>query len=407
MSCLPSYFTATHSTPEITLAFRDQRRHRFVAPEHHEDTNENDKVSSMKRTLELFAVALVLCGAAVLSMGAAHSLLADPPGSDTGQSPAQTAPVPALTPFIDTHVHFEGDAQGVVQAALQALSRQNAVKIFFMSPPDTFDTPNRLESDFLLPLVRQHPDKLAILAGGGTLNAMIQQSVKTGDSGPEVQQRFRERAEEIIRMGAIGFGEMTSEHFVSETPYQYAPNDHPLFCLLADISAERDAPIVIHLESAPQDLPTPALLGPPNPPRVRGNLAAFDRLLAHNRRSRIVWAHFGSDWLGYRTPELVRRLLRANPNLFIEIKTDPLNPRSNYPLDANGKIKPDYLQLFVEFPDRFLIGSDQHYPEPRAAAQRWQTVINLFNQLPADVRKKIGTENAARIYPLSVRRTAN
>ena len=205
-------------------------------------------------------------------------------------------------------------------------------------------------------------------------------------------------------MGAIGFGEMTTEHFAGDTPYQFAPNDHPLLLLLADISAERGAPVVIHLESAPQDMATPALLGPPNPPRIHGNLAAFERLLAHNRRSRIVWAHFGSDWLGFRTPELARRLLRANPNLFMEIKTDPLNPRSNYPLDANGKIKPDYLQLFVEFADRFLIGSDQHYPAPQAAAQRWQTVVNLFNQLPADVRQKIGTENAARIYPLSVRR---
>ena len=161
------------------------------------------------------------------------------------------------------------------------------------------------------------------------------------------------------------------------------------------------------MEAAPQDMAAPALLGPRNPAQIRGNMAAFERLLAHNRGARIVWAHFGSDSLGFRTPELARRLLRANPNLFMEIKTDPLNPRSNYPLDANGKIKPDYLQLFTEFPDRFLIGSDQHYPEPRAAAQRWQTVVSLFNQLPADVRKKIGTENAARIYPLSVRRPAN
>jgi hypothetical protein len=361
----------------------------------------------MKRLLRYFAVASVLCGALIFSVGAARSLRADQPGTGEGETPAQAAPVPALTPYVDTHVHFEGDAQGVVRAALQTLGRQNAVKLFFISPPDTFDTPNRLESDYLLPLVRQHADKLAILAGGGTLNAMIQQAVKSGDSGPEVQQRFRGRAEEILRMGAVGFGEMTSEHFASETPYQYAPNDHPLFLLLADIAAERGAPIVIHMEAARQDMPTPALLGPPNPPRVRGNLAAFEQLLAHNRKTQIVWAHFGSDWLGQRTPALARSLLRANPNLFMEIKTDPLNPRSNYPLDANGKIKPDYLQLFVEFSDRFLIGSDQRYPEPEAAAQRWQTVISLFNQLPPGVRQKIGTENAARVYPLSVRPSAN
>jgi predicted TIM-barrel fold metal-dependent hydrolase len=352
-----------------------------------------------RNVLKIVAVLFIFSGAAILGVDAAR------PG--TSPLPPQTAPVPALTSYVDAHVHFDGDAQTVVQAALQALGRQNAAKLFFLSPPDSFDTANRLESDFLLPLVRQHADKFAILAGGGTLNAMIQESVKTGDAGPDAQRLFRERAEEIIHMGAVGFGEMATEHFAGDTPYQYAPNDHPLFLLLADIAAESNAPIVIHLELAEQDMPTPALLGPPNPRQIHGNLAAFERLLAHNRRARIVWAHFGSDALGERTPEEARRLLRANPNLFMEIKTDPLNPRSNYPLDANGRIKPDYLQLFVEFPDRFLIGSDQHYPEPHAAQQRWQTVVNLFNQLPADVRKKIGTENAARIYPLSVRRPAN
>lgn len=359
----------------------------------------------MKSARRFLPMALVFCAVMVGVEAVRPSLsTAAPPNA----SPLpQEAPVAALSPFVDAHVHFDGDAQGVLRAALQALGRENAAKLFFMSPPDTFDTPNRMESDFLLPLFRQNSEKLAVLAGGGTLNAMIQQSVKSGDAGPEIQSRFRARAEEILRMGGIGFGEMTTEHFVSDTPYQYAPSDHPLFLLLADISAERNAPIVIHMESAPQDMAAPPLLGPRNPARIRGNIAAFERLLAHNPDARIVWAHFGSDSLGFRTPELARRLLRAHPNLVMEIKADPLNPRSNYPLDANGKIKPDYLRLFLEFPDRFLIGSDQHYPEPRDAAQRWQAVVNLFNQLPADVRKKIGTENAARIYPLSVRRPVN
>lgn len=361
----------------------------------------------MKRALKGFLIALVLCGAAILAMEPSRSLRAGEVRKDASPAAPQEAPVPALSPYVDVHVHFDGEAQGVVQAALEALGRENAAKLFFMSPPDTFDTPNRLESDFLLPLVRQHPDQLAILAGGGTLNAMIHEAVKMGDSGAAMRARFRERAEEILRMGGIGFGEMTAEHFVSDTPYQYAPSDHPLFLLLADISAEHNAPIVIHMEAAPQDMAAPPLLGPKNPSRIRGNIAAFERLLAHNRGARIVWAHFGSDSLGHRTPALARRLLRAHANLFMEIKTDPLNPRKNYPLDANGKIKPAYLRLFQEFPDRFLIGSDQHYPEPRAAAQRWQTAVRLFNQLPADVRRKIGTENAARIYPLSVQRAAN
>jgi predicted TIM-barrel fold metal-dependent hydrolase len=96
--------------------------------------------------------------------------------------------------------------------------------------------------------------------------------------------------------------------------------------------------------------------------------------------------------------ELDRRLLLAHPNLYIEIKADPVAQGLNYPLAADGKIKPEWLKLFTDFPDRFVIGSDQHYPLPRGEDRRWQEVILLFNQLPSDVRKKIGTENVATIY---------
>jgi hypothetical protein len=86
----------------------------------------------------------------------------------------------------------------------------------------------------------------------------------------------------------------------------------------------------------------------------------------------------------------------------MEIKTDPDAHGRNYPLGPDGKIKPEWLKLFTDFPDHFVIGSDQHYPEPKDADKRWQETILLFNQLPADVRKKIGTENVAHIYGNSV-----
>ncbi len=81
----------------------------------------------------------------------------------------------------------------------------------------------------------------------------------------------------------------------------------------------------------------------------------------------------------------------------MEIKTDPLAHGKNYPL-ADGKIKPEWLKLFEDFPDRFIVGSDEHYPEPKNQPQRWQEVVLLFNQLPPNLRRKIGTENVAHIY---------
>jgi len=53
-----------------------------------------------------------------------------------------------------------------------------------------------------------------------------------------------------------------------------------------------------------------------------------------------------------------------------------------------------------DLPNRFIIGSGQHYPEPKDGPQRWQAVVLMFNQLPGDLRRKIGTENTMRIYRL-------
>lgn len=81
----------------------------------------------------------------------------------------------------------------------------------------------------------------------------------------------------------------------------------------------------------------------------------------------------------------------------IKIKVDPVIPGRN-PIMEDGKIKPHWLKLFQDFPDRFVIGSYQHYgPMPPQSPRRQATVL-LLNQLPADLRRKIGTENALHIY---------
>ncbi len=308
----------------------------------------------------------------------------------------------AVSPFMDAHAHLDpGGPHHSIQSALQALARENAARIILMPPPFTADDPLRYDAEIFLPEVKEHADKLAVLGGGGTLNAMIQDSVRAGDAGPEIRRRFKRRAEELLRLGVAGFGELAAEHFAGATPYQSAPPDHPLFLLLADIAAAHGVPVVLHMEAVPQAMPLPSgLKSPPNPPQLHANIAAFERLLAHNRGARMIWAHAGSDNTGHRTPELCRRLLAAHPNLSMEIKIDPANPGRNSLLagGAKGKIKPEWLQLFQDFPGRFVVGTDQHYPEPASAPQRWEAVVLLLNQLPPELRRKIAVENAARLY---------
>ena len=358
---------------------------------------------SAQRWPQKLAATIVFSGVGIAVVLAAHVLLAGQTQSIVGTSPGNMEPVPSLTPYVEEHTHFDDkDPDGSVRSALAALGRQNAAMVFLLTPPDTFDHPGHYDAEVILPAAKKYPDKLRVLGGGGSLNDMIIQAAATGDAGPAVQKRFKERAEELLNEGVAGFGEMAAEHFDGATPYQYAPPDHPLYLLLADIAARHSVPIDLHMEAVPRDMPLPAgLKSPPNPPRLHANIAAFERLLAHNARAKIIWAHAGADGTGFRTPELCRRLLEAHPNLYMEIKTDPMAKGINYPL-ADGKIKPEWLKLFTDFPDRFVIGSDQHYPEAKGPEQRWQEAVLLFNQLPADVRKKIGTENVAHIYGKSV-----
>ncbi|HEX3371121.1 MAG TPA: amidohydrolase family protein [Candidatus Acidoferrales bacterium] len=345
------------------------------------------------------AASVTTIGLAMLVLAARISF-AQQSTANSSKAMQANEPIPALTPFVEEHAHFdETDPAGSVRSALAEMGRENAAMILFQISPDTFDHPGHYDSEVILAEVKKHPGKLAITGGGGSLNSIIMQAVATGDAGPAVQKKLKDRADELLREGVVGFGEMTAEHFSGYTPYQYAPIDHPLYLMLADIAAAHHVPIDLHMEAVPQDMALPAgLKSPPNAPRLHANIAAFEKFLSHNANAKVIWAHLGSDFTGSRTVELERRLLAAHPNLYMEIKTDPVAPGLNYPLNADGKIKPEWLKLFTDFPDRFVIGSDQHYPEPKGEDRRWQEVILLFNQLPVDVRKKIGTENVAAIY---------
>jgi predicted TIM-barrel fold metal-dependent hydrolase len=354
----------------------------------------------LQKRFGVTAFALFLAGAAIALFPHRAASRSQIPG---GQSPQPAVPVPSSTSYIDVHTHIDPrDPNAAVEMAAKMTATQNAAKLFLLAEPYPQDDPARYDADVFLASAKKYPDKLAVLAGGATLNAMIIESARTGDSGPDVKQQFKERAEAWLRQGVAGFGELTAEHLSQPSSgikdYEYAPPDHPLFLLLADIAAQHHVPIDLHMEAIPQTMPLPSDLSAPNPPELPANIAAFERLLDHNRNAKIIWAHAGADFTGFRTPDLCRRLLKAHANLYMEIKVDPITPGRN-PLLLDGKIKPDWLKLFQDFPGRFVVGSDQHYgPKPPTSPSRWQATVLLLNQLPPDLRRKIGMENALKLY---------
>jgi len=74
-----------------------------------------------------------------------------------------------------------------------------------------------------------------------------------------------------------------------------------------------------------------------------------------------------------------------------------------FALDENLTLKPAWLALFREFPDRFVLGSDMM--QSAAGVQNGPDAESLGNfrllldQLPAPLAAAIGYRNAERLYP--------
>ena len=143
--------------------------------------------------------------------------------------------------------------------------------------------------------------------------------------------------------------------------------------------------------------------GARNPDTLKENISGLERLLDHAPEARIVWAHAGWDHTGERTVALMRRLLAAHPNLYMSIKLDPQGPQRTSPWAADASIRPGWLAMLREYPDRFVIGSDQFFDEGES---RLDTVRRFIDALPADLARRIGHDNAVRLYHLDSRTAA-
>lgn len=319
--------------------------------------------------------------------------------------------------IIDTHAHLETSAGtsslgASVKTALSEMDRVGISRSILMPQPYSNVVAGGAtiyDAEDLVAYAKGKPDRFSYIGGGATLNRMLQGNA-VNDVSDSLKQQFRERAESILALGASGFGEIAIEHYSlpmlgAKHPYEAVPGDHPLLLLLMDIAAEHDVPIDIHFDANPEDRPLPEnLRAPLNPSTLHENVAAFERFLMHNQKTKVVWAHVGSDPGRTRTVELCRQLLSAHPNLYMSFRIGPRGPGPLMPLNEDGSIKSPWLELVQDFPDRFVIGSDQFYP-PEEAYRRTPTLVldslRIFvNNLPPDLASKVAYENARRIYKL-------
>jgi hypothetical protein len=140
------------------------------------------------------------------------------------------------------------------------------------------------------------------------------------------------------------------------------------------------------------------------------SVAEMERLLASDRRGIWIWAHTGTY---ADTPEL-RRLLQTHSNLYCELSARvPTGlpggpPRGLLPIidqvsirGADERLRPVWVELLEEFPDRFVVGTD--------AGQRtlstYARIIGIWRQILAQLSPEtaamLAHRNAERLLGLS------
>lgn len=324
----------------------------------------------------------------------------------SGAALAIALPVAAETArIVDVHAHLSrmrGMEASTLAAASEAMDAMQVDRTIVMSPPRP-PRPSGHRRPEVAPDIagttRQQPNRLAHAGGGDTLNTVLH-SVAPNKVTPAVIERFRAQAQQIADSDAVAFGELAVEHLSSGRgghPYVTTNADHPLLLELVKIAARHQMPVDIHMEAVPSDREIPFnFQRSPNPTHLRANIAAFERLLEHDRTCRVVWAHAGWDLTGDRTPALMRQLLERHPNLFMSIKIDRQRRSApTAPFRGDGSVRPEWLELLAAFPDRFMIGSDQFYDE---GTERLQMARQFIDQLPAELATRIASENALAVY---------
>jgi Tat protein secretion system quality control protein TatD with DNase activity len=124
--------------------------------------------------------------------------------------------------------------------------------------------------------------------------------------------------------------------------------------------------------------------------------AAIDLLMAHTaskgQQAKLIWAHTG---IGGASAERVRGLMKRYPMLMGELSYRPGLT------DSNGQLSAEWRSLILEFPTRFMIGSDTW------VNQRWLYYDDLMKGyrtwlggLPANVARQVAWENGAALFGL-------
>ena len=223
-------------------------------------------------------------------------------------------------------------------------------------------------------------DVLAILRKAGVKRALVSSS---GDDG---QQRLYRAAPELI------IPELRPYRSRSDVGTWFK-DDSVISYLEKRLRKYRYAAIgEFHLYGADADLPVPRRMVELARKynlflHAHSDIDAVERLFKQWPQARILWAH-----AGFEPPGRVVEMLKKHANLWADLafRTDH---------GSGGKVDAGWRAAFLQFPDRFMVGTDTYTPE------RWHYVgehaswsRQWLADLPREVAEKIAWKNGEQVF---------
>jgi len=194
----------------------------------------------------------------------------------------------------------------------------------------------------------------------------------------------------IYPSSIFGIGEVLCRHDTMSMKIfgKEIPPNTPTMLELSDLATEYGLPILLHSNVAKSGDVEPVYL------------AEIEELLAHNRETKIVWAHCGISKDINNIPlslllDTLEQMFLKYKNLYVDLSWRVFD----YYIENNEE---EWSQLIEKYPERFLLGTDHtgKWEEYSATVHRYDILNDLLSERS---RNMVKNENAEMIIPNSVK----
>ena len=252
--------------------------------------------------------------------------------------------VPTLTaePLFDTHLHYNAsDAEQFSPQQIIAILDRNSIQHALVTG---------IPAQNVMQLQQQAPSRILPLLGVYRRPEDKESWTRDADLPSRIKAR--------LEMGDWrGIGEL----------HLFARDRHsPVFTQIIELAQNYRLPLLLHADPAVID-------------------TVYEQAPGHP----VIWAHAGT----FPCPDLIADYLTRYPALRVDLSV------RDGRIAPDGILRDDWYELFVRYPERFMVGVDTYslsrwhaFDDAVARIRRW------LQDLPADVARRLAYDNAASLF---------